>query len=239
MLNILSQCVLASVVVVALKGMFLQVGDFTRFKKKSNVDAFVWMATFLSVIIFSIDIGLLIGLVISIVCIFCSGLKSHFTILGRLSDSDLYLDIDSFQRAIEISFVKIVRYSGSINYATKTSFKRKLCEKLGVNLLNEQRYHQESQNQESLHIVKKNCSNLVSNVNFKHLVLDFNTLSNIDASSIDMLTELIKDFSKINVKISLVCYSTRIIEIFIRNEFEFMKNIYPTIHDAIGYNEIG
>lgn len=227
---------MASVVVVALKGMFLQIGDFSQFKKKSSVDAFVWMVTFLSVVIFSIDIGLLIGLIMSILCIFCSGLKSHFTVLGHLPNSDLYLDLESFQRAIEIPFVKILSYSGSVNYATKASFKKKLCDKLGINLLKELNY-QENQNKLSDIVKKKNCSNLLSNINFKHLVIDFSALTNIDASSIVMLTELIKDFNKLSVKISLVCFSTRIIEILIRNEFEFMKNIFPTIHDAIGFNE--
>lgn len=214
----------------------MQIGDYSRFKKKSNVDAFVWMVTFLSVIIFSIDIGLLIGLILSIVCILCSGFKAHFTILGHLPNSDLYLDIDSFQRAIEIPFVKVLRYSGSINYATKSSFKNKLCEKLGINILKELRYH-ESQGENQLKVVKKSCSSHISNLNFKHLVIDLSALTNIDASSIVMLTEIIKDFNKLNVQISLVCFSTRLIEILIRNEFEFMKHIFPTIHDAIGFKE--
>jgi solute carrier family 26, other len=222
------------VVVVALKGMLMQIGDFARFKKKSNIDAFVWIVTFLSVVIFSIDIGLLIGIILSILCIFCSGLKSHFTILGHLPKSDIFLDIESFQRAIELPFLKIVRYTGSINYATKASFKNKLCDKLNISLVRELQY-QENQQKTNIVQKKKNCSSLLSNLNFKHLILDFTTLTNIDASSTDMLTELIKDFNKLNVKVSLVCFSTRIIEIFLRNEFVFMKNIYPTIHDAIGY----
>lgn len=188
--------------------------------------------TFLSVVIFSIDIGLLIGLLMSILCIFCSGIKAHFSILGHLPHSDLYLDIESFQRAIEVPFVKIVRYSGSINYATKACFKNKLCNKLGINLIRELKAA-ENQKGNNLNISDKNSSNFFSNLNFKHLVIDFNGLNNIDASSIKMLTELMKDFNKLNVKVSLVCFSTRIIEIFIRNEFAFMKCIYPTIHDAI------
>jgi solute carrier family 26 protein len=190
------------------------------------------MMTFLSVVIFSIDIGLLIGLSMSILCIFCSGIKAHFSILGHLPNSDLYLDIESFQRVIEIPFVKIVRYSGSINYATKACFKNKLCDKLGINLIRELRNH-DDQLEENLKISTKNCSNFLSNLNFKHLVIDFNALTNIDASSIAMLTELIKDFNKLNVKVSLVCFSTRVIEIFMRNDFSFMKSVYPTIHDAI------
>lgn len=212
--------------------MLTQLGDFERFRKKSGIDAFVWMVTFLSVVIFSIDIGLLIGLLMSILCIFCSGIKAHFSILGHLLHSDLYLDIESFQRAIEIPFVKIVRYSGSINYATKACFKNKLCDKLCINLIRELRYR-EDHLEDNLNISSKNCSNFLSNLNFKHLVIDFNALTIIDASSIAMLEELIKDFNKLNVKVSLICFSTRIIEIFMRNEFTMMKNIYPTIHDAI------
>lgn len=224
LVNFLSQCILASVVVVALKGMLMQVTDFPRFKNKSKMDGFVWMATFLAVAGISIDIGLLVGIVLSVMCIFCNSLKAQITVLGSIPNTDLFLDIERFEKAIEIPFVKIVHYSGSINFATKAAFRNGLCNKLGINLLKELKYADNE---------KSKGKKFISNLIFNHLCLDFSALSLIDPSSVNMLTTLIKDFNRLNVRVSVVGCSSNIYEILIKNEFEFINVLFPTIHDAI------
>jgi solute carrier family 26 protein len=44
--------------VVALKGMFMQVYDLPKFASRSKLDGFLWVASFLAVIIMDIDFGL-------------------------------------------------------------------------------------------------------------------------------------------------------------------------------------
>lgn len=202
----------------------MQVTQFPQFKKKSWKDGFVWLATFLTVVIVSIDIGLLVGIVLSVVCIFCNSLDAEICVLGRVPDSDLFLDIERFERAIEIPFVKIFHYAGSINFATKASFKNRLCNKLGINLLKELKYMDKE---------KTKGKKFISNLNFKQLVIDFGALSYIDPSSVNMLTSLISDFHKLNIKISIAGCSSRIYEILMKNEFKFMNILFPTIPDAI------
>lgn len=190
------------------------------------MDGFVWLATFLTVVIVSIDIGLLVGIIFSIMSILCKSLQAHICILGNIPNTDLFLDIARFEKAIEIPFVKIFHYSGSINFATKASFKNRLCNVLGINLLKELK-----------HAGKRSESSkgktFITNINFKHLVLDFSALSFIDPSSVNMLTALIKDFNKLSVNVSIVGCSTKIYETLLRNEFDFINILFPTIPDAI------
>lgn len=216
-------------VVVALKGMLFQVTEFPRFLKKSKLDGFVWMATFLAVSLVSIDIGLLVGIVLSICCIFRQSIKAEICILGNVADSELFLDIDRFEKAIEIPFVKMFRYSGSINFATKASFRNRLCNKLGIDLLKELK-HADKRKEKP---IGKAFS---SNIFFNHLVLDFSALSSIDPSSVKMLTTLINDFNKLSVKVSIAGCSSRIYEILLKNEFDFMNLLYPSITDAVRLN---
>lgn len=204
----------------------MQVTEFPRFKRKSKADGFVWMATFLAVVIVSIDIGLLVGICLSILCIFCNSLRAHICILGNIPHTDLFLDIERFEKAVEIPFVKIFHYSGSINFATKASFRNRLSEKLRINLL------RELENFEN-RIVSSKGKVFVSNLNFNLLILDFSALSSIDPSSINMLTSLIVDFNKLNVNVNIAGCSSRIYEILIDNEFAYLRNLYPTIQDAI------
>lgn len=217
---------MASVVVVALKGMLIQVSDFPRFFNKSKKDGFVWIATFLAVTIVSIDIGLLVGIILSVMCIFCQSITAEMCILGHITNTELYLDIDRFEKAIEIPLVKIVHYSGSINFATKASFRNRLCNKLGINLLKELKH---ADKRVEKPIGKAFSTNLI----FNHLVLDFSALSSIDPSSVNMLTTLINDFVKLNVKVSIAGCSSEIYETFMKSEFDFMNILYPSITDAI------
>lgn len=88
---------MASVIVVALKGMLLQVTAFWKFWKLSRMDAIVWIVTFLAVVCISIDIGLLIGVVMSLICIFILGFKPYTCLLGAIPNTDLYLDINRYK----------------------------------------------------------------------------------------------------------------------------------------------
>lgn len=51
-----------------------------------------------------------------------------------------------------------------------------------------------------------------------------------------MLTNLIKDLNRLNVKVSITGCSSKIFEILIKSEFSFMNILYPTIQDAIHVN---
>ena len=209
--------------------MLVQVMEFPRFQRKSKLDGFVWMATFLTVTIVSIDIGLLVGIILSILCIFYHSIEAEMSILGNVSNTELYLDTDRFEKALEIPFVKMFRYSGSINFATKASFRNRLCNKLGINLLKELKNVDKRTG-------KSMGKDFVSNLFFKHLILDFSALSSIDPSSVNMLTTLINDFNKLNVKVSIAGCSSKIYETLMKNEFDFMSLLYPSISDAIRSN---
>lgn len=209
--------------------MLTQVTEFPRFKQKSKMDGFVWMVTFLAVVIVAIDIGLLVGIILSILCIFINSLKAHICLLGNIPGTDIYLDVERFEKAVEIPFKKIFHYSGGINFATKASFRNRLCNKLGINLLRELK-HVDGQ------YIKAKAKNFTTDINFEHLIVDFSALSFIDPSSVNMLECLIKDFNKLNVKFSITGCSTKIYEVLNDSEFSFMNLLYPTIQDAIRSN---
>lgn len=75
----------------------LQTKDFIKFYKLSHLDAVVWIVTFLSVVIIAIDVGLAVGIVMSIACIFIRGLKPYTCLLGIVPKTDFYLDISRYK----------------------------------------------------------------------------------------------------------------------------------------------
>ena len=61
------QCVLACIIVVALRSTMYQFVEFFHYWKVSKLDGLVWMGTFLLVVLFGVANGLLYGLVIGLV----------------------------------------------------------------------------------------------------------------------------------------------------------------------------
>lgn len=55
------------------------------------------MATFLTVVIVSIDVGLVVGIIFSLASIFIRGMKPYICILGHVPNTDLYLDIKRYK----------------------------------------------------------------------------------------------------------------------------------------------
>lgn len=80
--------------------MLLQVLQVKQFWKMSHLDAIVWLVTFLTVVIFSIDIGLLVGIMLSLACIFIRGMKPYtcnylfgfiFIFISKFNFNNIYL----------------------------------------------------------------------------------------------------------------------------------------------------
>ncbi|XP_031618524.1 pendrin-like isoform X3 [Contarinia nasturtii] len=223
--ELLPRCVLASIIVIALKGMLMQIKQFVEFWKMSHLDAAVWMVTFLTVVIVAIDIGLLVGIILSLACIFIRSMKPYTCLLGHIPKTDLYLDITRYKAAEEISGLKIFHYCGSLNFASRASFKSELCTLIRLDLAAEMRNHSTSAQQryESIYL--------------KCLIIDFSALSYIDPSGVSSLKQLINDFNKISINVyisnaSCPAYDT-MKRCGLHEKSDGSFNFFPTIHDAV------
>lgn len=206
----------------------MQVLDFKKFLARSKMDGFVWASTFLTVTLVAIDIGLLVGTVFTVIGLLFMSLKPHVCMLGHVPGTDLYLDVEKFEKAIEVSSVKIFHYGGTINFATKASFKNRLLAKIKLNLNEELKNAEISK--DNLDLIERN---VVMDMDFSHLVIDFSALSQIDPASVSMLNTLVKDFNKIKLRVSIAGCSTKVYEALIKNSFTFIQILHPTVHDAV------
>ncbi|XP_058834299.1 solute carrier family 26 member 10-like [Topomyia yanbarensis] len=220
----LPRCVLAGIIVVSLKGLLMQVTQFVAFWRLSCVDAAVWMVTFLTVVLVAIDLGLLVGILLSVCCIFFRGMKPYTCLLQNVPQTDLYLDVNRYKGTVEIAGIKIFHYCGSLNFATRASFKTNLCQALNLNLTKE--------------IKTINNSDYKRERSLRYLILDFIALSDIDPSAISSLKSLINEFEKLSIKVLVAGASCPVYEMMLKcklvsmDEREYCK-VFPTIHDAV------
>jgi solute carrier family 26 protein len=214
---------LSCIVIIALKGIIWQIGQFFEFKKQSAIDAGVWLITFLTVVIFNIKIGLLVGFTASTIVLFVRSLWTHVSVSGLVPNTDLYLDIYHYERAVEIPGLKIFRFCGSINFATKASFVHKLKETLNINITKELKNLQDNKQEQK------------SEIDFQNLIIDFSSLTYLDATGLNsMLVPLINDLNKLNVKVLLAGCHNHIVLVLKKHQFP-QEILYPTVHDAVRF----
>ncbi|XP_050094673.1 prestin [Anopheles aquasalis] len=221
----LPRCVLAAIIVVALKGMLVQVYHIKKFHREGHLELFVWCVTFLSVVIIDIDIGLLIGVVISLIALYVKGWKTYYSLLGTVPDTAIYVDIGSHQRAEELPYIKIFKYTGAINFANKNTFKKalyketKVLQRTNVSLV--PRYNGESIGLQAT----------------KTVIIDLSSVPHVDTAACKMLTEIKTQLEKVNVALLLAAPADCVYDALLHAEAigEGGFSIFPTIHDGVLY----
>ena len=97
--------------------MFLHIKDFQRFYSKSKVDGILWMGTFLCVLLTSTDIGLGIGIILTIFVMAYRNYQVTITPL-HIRDEQVVCD-DSISGSNDDSLANIqtLRLSGTLSFA--------------------------------------------------------------------------------------------------------------------------
>lgn len=88
---------LASIIVVALKGMLMKVTEFKKFWKLDRTDGVVWGVTFGTVVLLDVEYGLLIGIVLCIGKLILFSVNPYTCTLALVPGTELYLDIKRYK----------------------------------------------------------------------------------------------------------------------------------------------
>ncbi|XP_013421854.1 pendrin isoform X2 [Lingula anatina] len=130
------RCVLSSIIIVALKGMFLQVLELKRLCRVSKFDAAIWLVTFLSVVLLGMDLGLLVGVVFSFLTIILRTQWPKASVYGHIACTDFYRDPKYYRKVEELpSGVKIFHYESVLYYANAQHFMDSMFRLTGVDPL--------------------------------------------------------------------------------------------------------
>ncbi|ELU09702.1 hypothetical protein CAPTEDRAFT_129630 [Capitella teleta] len=121
--------VLSAIVIVNLKGMFLQLLDLRTLWRASKTDMMIWLVVFLSTVLIDVDIGLFVGLGFSLLTVVYRTQAPYTSLLGRVPNTDIYKDISIYNCSREIPGVKIFRFECSLVYANVEYFVKKLYKK--------------------------------------------------------------------------------------------------------------
>jgi MFS superfamily sulfate permease-like transporter len=83
--------------VVALKGMLMKVTEFLKFWRLDKTDAAIWAVTFVIVIFFDVEYGLLVGVLLCIGRLLVLAVRPYTCKLALAPGTELYLDAKRYK----------------------------------------------------------------------------------------------------------------------------------------------
>lgn len=113
----LPKAVLSAIILVALKNMLMQFHDFPKFYKNSKLDGFLWLVTFIAVVVLDIDSGLIIGIAVALLVLLFRSISTKIEEVGPVPETGLVVEIKESEFAIRPREAVILRISGAINFA--------------------------------------------------------------------------------------------------------------------------
>ncbi|XP_044535659.1 prestin [Gracilinanus agilis] len=128
----LPQAVLSAIVIVNLKGMFMQFSDLPFFWRTSKIELTIWLSTFVSSLFLGLDYGLLTAVIIALMTVIYRTQSPTYTVLGQLPNTDVYIDIDAYEEVKEHAGIKIFQINAPIYYANSDLYSNALKRKTGV-----------------------------------------------------------------------------------------------------------
>ncbi|NP_001239183.1 solute carrier family 26 member 6 [Gallus gallus] len=130
----LPKAILSAIIIINLKGMFKQFTDFRTLWKSNRVDLMIWVVTFVATLLLNLDIGLGASVAFALLTVIFRTQLPHYSILGRVTDTDVYKDVAEYEKAQEVPGIKIFRSSSTIYFANVEMYSDALKKKSGINV---------------------------------------------------------------------------------------------------------
>ncbi|CAG5129716.1 unnamed protein product, partial [Candidula unifasciata] len=254
----LPNCILASIILVALKGMFLQFLDLKVLWGVSVIDFTVWLITFAATVLLDVDLGLLVGVGFGLLTVIIRSQRPYSCLLGQVPGTDIYRDISVYKSAEETAGIKIFRFDSALFFANAEFFKSSLykltVDPNQVNSTSLPPSKLDSQSVVTPSTTTGSASTVPSSIRIEmetdpsrikelptltdinFIILDCSTMSYVDSMGVKVLQQVITEFKAFNITIYLAQCKSSVREMFECTNFYKTGNKqfqFVTIHDAV------
>ncbi|WP_420582851.1 SulP family inorganic anion transporter [Reichenbachiella sp.] len=169
----LPHAVLGAIIFVAVLGLI----DFNLAKnlwKTDRYDFVMLLSSFLGTLILGIEWGIGFGILISLVVLVYKTSAPHMAVLGRVSGTNFFRNLDRFDAAIDDAYVSILRFDARLFFANVGSLKSKVEQ-----------------------LIKEKPTT-------KKFILDAQSMIDIDSSGIEGLEDIINHLNDCDVEFHMV-----------------------------------
>ncbi|XP_075061446.1 sulfate transporter-like [Mixophyes fleayi] len=259
----LQNCILGIITIVSLKGALVKFSDTPKMWRISRIDTVVWWVSMLASALISTEIGLLVGVCFSMLCVIFRTQRPRATLLGNVSGTEIYEDQFKYKELDIVPNIKIYRFDGSLYYANKDYFKATLYSKTGVNpliVLTLQRKTKKEKKEEEvtpvqtnyrfiskLNAIKTVCktskSTNIPALKMHSLIIDCGAMQFVDSVGLSVLIEVRNDYEEIGVWVFLANCNPSVRQLLHNGNFFSGTNgsaglhAFHSVHDAVMFAE--
>ncbi|KAM4044774.1 solute carrier family 26 member 10-like isoform 2-T2 [Anomaloglossus baeobatrachus] len=254
--NHLPKAVLACINVVSLRQMFLQFQELPELWKISKTDFSVWVVTWLAVVILSVEMGLAVGVVFSMMTVVCRTQRAQCSVLGRAINTEIYRSIEQHNKCFEIPGVKILSYNAPIYYGNRDIFKETMRRIVGLTQEKIRRREKalkamEQGQKMSVSVVDTGIANpvyhpegcnikLEQDTEIKSLIIDCSGIIFIDIAGARLFIQMCVECQKAGMHLLLAGCNAKVLRTLVSigiMDHLSEQQVFVTVHDAACYAE--
>lgn len=201
---------------VNLRGALQKLCDVPRMWRANRVDATVWLVTMATSAVVSTEVGLLVGVLVSMLCVLGRTQRARVRELGRAAGRERYEDLKCYCGLETHAGVAVLRYEAPVYFANQSLFKKSLYRTVGVDPAKERarRVRFQKKNPE-----EKECAAGDSAVNMmappgghRSVVLDCSAVVFLDSAGVEALKEVRKDYRELGITLVLAQCSPSVLD---------------------------
>ncbi|MBT8252955.1 MAG: STAS domain-containing protein, partial [Bacteroidia bacterium] len=204
----LPKTILASVIMVAVFGL-IDFKEARHLYKSHRTDFWMLIVTFVATLGLGIEMGIGVGVVLSLAMVLFKTTRPHSARLARVPNTHFYRNIERFDDLEIIDEILIYRFDAQLFFANTSFFKERL-------------YEYEKAKRGDL----------------KLLIIDGESINNIDSSAIHTLDEIVDDFHSRKVKVFFTGIKGPVRDVMMRSGFtEKVRpdHFFMSIQEAIDF----
>lgn len=206
----LPKAILASVIMVAVFGL-IDYKEAIHLFKSNATDFWMLIATFIATLAFGVEIGIGLGVVLSLAMVLFKTTRPHTARLAKVPNTHFYRNIQRFKDLEVNEELLIYRFDAQLFFANTNFFKDKLYE-----------YERLKKDQ------------------LKLLIIDGESINNIDSTAIHMLEEVVLDFKSRGIKVYFTGIKGPVRDVMFKSGFMRKinsNNFFMSIQEAVDYYE--
>ncbi|KAJ1358510.1 hypothetical protein KIN20_016952 [Parelaphostrongylus tenuis] len=241
-LQSLPMCVLASIIIVALLGMFRNFKQLKRLWSLSKIDFSIWMMAFIGTLVTDVMQGLAIAIVFALFTTVIREQWPRWHILANIPGTSDFRDMERYRHTYFFNNVCVLRFDSPLLFINVQRF-RTVVDKLATDWSNT-RY---CKNVDKKHLIADNQNYKADSPTFssqnrkKFLIIDCSGFAYVDMMGVQILKEIHEDLRTKDITVSFAAAKAPVRELFEASGLYTAvakTNFYPTIYDAISYAQM-
>uniref|UniRef100_A0A671M1S8 Solute carrier family 26 member 1 n=1 Tax=Sinocyclocheilus anshuiensis TaxID=1608454 RepID=A0A671M1S8_9TELE len=211
----LQKCVLACIIIVSLRGALRKFRDVPTQWRESKIEAIVWLVTMSSAALISVELGLLIGVVFSMICVVGQTQNPKVSLLGHIEQTNDFEDImEKYDNLLPVPKVKIFRFQAPLFYANKDFFLKSLYKATDLEPFLEITHRRKLEKK-----ARGDAGKKTDGVNETNGDVNCSCISIIDTAGVSTFKTVLKDYKEVGVNVILKRPCTPVIDSLRRGSF--------------------